>query len=336
MPIPGSSLAPCPILAEEPGLILVEYWYNVNGGGTKELTSYVDYPNKPNEYKMLTKFEIPQNQGDNYGTRISGFILPPETGNYTFWLAADDSGELWLGSSKDATTQKRIAFLYEWTLPNEWEKFPSQKSAKIYLEKGKKYYIAALQKEGGFNDHLSVGWQLPSGVKEMPIPGNRLEPAVPPKQLAKTSGVTIKITSPPPATPGYHCILGTFNYMNTEFPFCSGIFLPESYFNSKELLPLITTLHNVVGQHGGVVDDREHVTAEGMALLMLKDIGSDTRHSGEWPAVRFSPNKNANYIGLIPQCPKDRGFSGMPMSGVIIELINCLKKITEWILIAFI
>lgn len=326
MPIPGNRLAPCPIFAEGPGLILAEYWFNVNGGGTKDLTTYVDYPNRPNEYNLLTNFEIPQNQGDNYGTRISRYLLPPESGLYTFWISADDSGELWLGTSKDSTTQKRIAFLYEWTLPNEWEKFPSQKSTKIYLEKDKKYYISALQKEGGFNDHLSVGWQLPNGVKEMPIPGNRLEPCFPPKQLAKTSAVSIKITSPRPTTPGYHCILGKFTYMKKEFDFCTGIYLPEAYFNSKELFPLIATLHNVVGSHGGVTDDREHVTAEGLALLMLKDIGADTRHSGDWPSVRFNPHKEAKFIGLIPQCPKDRGFNSMPMSCVIVEIINWVEK----------
>jgi len=326
MPIPGNRLAPCPVYADGPGLILAEYWLNVNGGGTKDLTTYTDFPNLPNRFEVLTSFEIPENQGDNFGTRISGYVLPPETGNYTFWLAADDSAELWLGTSKEESSKKLIAYLYEWTLPKQWEKFPSQKSAKIHLEKGKKYYISALHKEGGFNDHCSVGWQLPNGTKEMPISGSRLEPISPPKKLAKTSGVSIKITSPHPTTPGYHCLLGKFTYMNSEFDFCTGLYLPEEYFTSKELFPLITTLHNMIGSVGGVTDDRERIAGEGLALLMLKDIGTDTRHSGEWPVKKFNPRKDAKFIGLIPQCPLDRGFSSMPMSGVVVEIINWLEK----------
>jgi hypothetical protein len=44
------------------------------------------------------------------------------------------------------------------------------------LEAGKRYAIEALHKEGGGNDNLAVGWQLPDGTQERPIPGNRLAP----------------------------------------------------------------------------------------------------------------------------------------------------------------
>src|SRR6185369_14615417 len=50
-----------------------------------------------------------------------------------------------------------------------------QKSAPISLAAGQKYYIEALHKEGGGGDCIAVGWQLPSGVYERPIPGSRLE-----------------------------------------------------------------------------------------------------------------------------------------------------------------
>src|SRR5690606_25057702 len=40
--------------------------------------------------------------------------------------------------------------------------------------------IEALHKESGGGDHLGVGWQLPSGALERPIPGGRLSPYVPP------------------------------------------------------------------------------------------------------------------------------------------------------------
>jgi hypothetical protein len=44
------------------------------------------------------------------------------------------------------------------------------------LTAGTKYYIEALHKEGIESDHLAVGWQLPNGSFERPIPGIRLIP----------------------------------------------------------------------------------------------------------------------------------------------------------------
>ncbi|TAK34897.1 MAG: PKD domain-containing protein, partial [Saprospiraceae bacterium] len=41
---------------------------------------------------------------------------------------------------------------------------------------GQLYYIEALQKEGTGGDNLAVGWQLPNGAQERPIPGIRLLP----------------------------------------------------------------------------------------------------------------------------------------------------------------
>jgi hypothetical protein len=41
---------------------------------------------------------------------------------------------------------------------------------------GQQYYIEALHKEGVGTDHMAVGWQLPNGTLERPIPGMRLIP----------------------------------------------------------------------------------------------------------------------------------------------------------------
>jgi len=44
------------------------------------------------------------------------------------------------------------------------------------LTAGKKYYIEAIHREGAEGDNLAVGWQLPNGTMERPIPGIRLSP----------------------------------------------------------------------------------------------------------------------------------------------------------------
>ena len=49
----------------------------------------------------------------------------------------------------------------------------------------------------------------------------------------------------------------------------------------------------------GGSDGNEGVISEGIALLMRNDIGADARHTGEWPAVRFNPKKEVQFIGVV-------------------------------------
>jgi len=113
---------------------------------------------------------------DNYASRIRGYICPPQTGSYVFWIAGDDAAELYLSADDNPANKSRIANLVSWTDYREWTKFASQKSAVINLVAGKKYYIEAIQKQGGGGDNLSVQWQLPGGAIESPLPGKYLSP----------------------------------------------------------------------------------------------------------------------------------------------------------------
>lgn len=83
------------------GVIRRDHWKSVPGSGIDALKKFKTYPNKPTKTGLLTRFEGPVNGEDGYGSRIRGYIHPPQTGDYTFWVAADDSAELWL--STDAT-----------------------------------------------------------------------------------------------------------------------------------------------------------------------------------------------------------------------------------------
>ena len=157
------------------GSILWEQWTGVNGNDV----SQVPHNAQPTATRQLALFEGPVDLDNKYGSRIRGYICPPETGNYTFYIAGDDATELWLSTNDAAANKQRIAYNLSWTGYREWTKFPSQKSTSIYLQAGKKYYIEALHKEGNGGDHLSVAWTLPSGSMEAPIAGTRLSPFVP-------------------------------------------------------------------------------------------------------------------------------------------------------------
>ena len=110
-----------------------------------------------------------------FGQQLSGWIYPPVTGNYQFWIASDDEGKLWLSNDESRGNVGVIARVPTWSRPQEWDKAPEQASGQIWLEAGQPYYIVALAQEGGGGDNLAVAWQIPGGSREV-IGGQYLAP----------------------------------------------------------------------------------------------------------------------------------------------------------------
>ena len=158
--------------------ILREFWTGITGSAVTDLTSNANYPDSPTRRNYPTLFEAPVNTGDEYGTRMRGYVHPPESGFYTFWIASDDSSELYLSTDGEAANATKIAYVSGAVGYRSWTTRTSQKSVEIYLSQGLRYYIEAIQKEGGSGDHLSVAWQRTGGAFEGPIPATYLSPFV--------------------------------------------------------------------------------------------------------------------------------------------------------------
>ncbi len=165
---------------EGTGQILSETWNNVPGLSLWDLYKNSNYPILASSSSMLTSFTIGGQLGDYYGMRLRGYIHPPTTGDYSFWISGDDYSELYLSSDEDPANKVLIAYSSGYTDPLQWDKYPSQQSDLQYLQAGRKYYIEALVKENEQGDHMAVGWQGPGIIAdaERPIPGNRLSPYV--------------------------------------------------------------------------------------------------------------------------------------------------------------
>jgi hypothetical protein len=157
------------------GFILREWWTGVSGTAVSNLTSDINYPTNPNGRALITSFEGPTNWADNYGTRFRGYVYPPATGNYTFWIASDDAGQLKLSTDDNPANAVQIAYVANWTDSRQWTKESNQQSAIKSLVAGKKYYIEALQKENGGGDNIAVAWQGP-GITQQVIDGAYLSP----------------------------------------------------------------------------------------------------------------------------------------------------------------
>ncbi|MFC1601422.1 DUF6055 domain-containing protein, partial [Candidatus Sumerlaeota bacterium] len=141
----------------------------------------------------LDSLESAKDIGDSFFRRIYGYLYPPQTGEYTFMISADDSGALYLSTDEDPKNKKRIAGLSENARPKQWDKRPGQISLPIRLEAGKKYYLEATHEEIKWGDHVAVAWEGP-GVSIAIIAGEYLSDID-----GKRGGITEELTMIPEA-----------------------------------------------------------------------------------------------------------------------------------------
>ncbi|NNL76205.1 MAG: T9SS type A sorting domain-containing protein, partial [Desulfobacterales bacterium] len=165
----------------------------IAGNSITNLLNAPNYPNSPSVSAEMLLFEIPSDQGDNFGARVSGYLCAPETGTYYFWIAGNNHTELNLSTTNLEADKVRIAHHEDWAGYRQWDKFPTQKSQGVVLTQGVEYYIEAFLKESSGGDKMAVGWRRPSdGDGALPtevIPGNVLSPI-------SSGGVTLKINEP--------------------------------------------------------------------------------------------------------------------------------------------
>ena len=201
----GAGLAQAAAPVQPQGLITGKAFLNVAGTAVANLTNNAKFPNSPDVLQFPPYFEwaatgdiaiAPGNWADNYGTQLIGYFHPPVSGDYIFWICADDNAELYLSTDSSVANKKLIARESAWSNPRQYiesggnsdltmkdssqytaTQWPTKDAtlggAKITLQAGQAYYIEALAKEGGGGDNLSVAVQAPnfSIDSTLPIPG---------------------------------------------------------------------------------------------------------------------------------------------------------------------
>ena len=197
------------------GYIQAKGYLNIGGTAVTDLTGNAKFPNSPDvvtypawfEWNPAEDIDTPANNayGENYGAQLVGYFYPPTTGDYVFFLAADDNANLYLSTGEEATDKKLIANEAGWSNPRNWDtiggtstveaknsstfastEWPTKDTAaggaKITLTAKRPYYIEAIFKEGGGGDNLAVAVQAPDGSinAALPIPGAYLSPLATP------------------------------------------------------------------------------------------------------------------------------------------------------------
>lgn len=155
------------------GEVEVYYWNGISGNNISNLTSIAAFPDNPDQVIKLSQLNSPRNIDDNFGSLVRGYIIPPTSGSYTFWVAGDDQTEFWLSSTDQRERKELIATVPGATSPLEYSKYSSQKSANKNLSAGARYYFEIIHKEGFGSDHFSLAWSGP-GFSQSILSGNAL------------------------------------------------------------------------------------------------------------------------------------------------------------------
>jgi len=134
---------------------------------------------RPALVRAISAFDAPFNFAENFASRVSGLFVPPVTGNYVFFIAADDDADLYLGTNASPASKRLIAQQEGWAGRNNWISHGggggplawSQRrsdtwspdggmtmpyNAGIPLVAGQKYWIEAVHREGDGGDNLGV------------------------------------------------------------------------------------------------------------------------------------------------------------------------------------
>lgn len=181
------------------GFAKAEFFKGISGTAVDALLAADSYlANKPDETRFISGFDTPNGYGDNYGARVTGYIIPPTSGDYDFFLRSDDASQLFLSTSEKApnpAADTPIAFETGCCKAFLEPGGDVTTVAPIALVGGKKYAFLAFVKEGGGGDFLQVAMRKvgdPTPAASLkPIGGKNLAVDVP------ANGATITISAQP-------------------------------------------------------------------------------------------------------------------------------------------
>jgi hypothetical protein len=150
------------------GSVLMSYW-EVSPTTTLDEAISITRAVTPTATITLSSMDFPGFTPDknDYVAKYTGWIVPPETGDYIFNIATDNDGGFWLSS--DAAEPNVVSTattppLCRVTGNVAYRQFfarPEQQSPPINLQAGQAYGFTIIQREGGGGDHAALGWTVP-------------------------------------------------------------------------------------------------------------------------------------------------------------------------------
>lgn len=219
-PITADSKAAFKAWIRYPGFVTAEFFNGINGTPVANLLNaqkFID--NAPDETRFLPNFDGPNGLRNNYGTRVTAWLVPPESGNYNFFIRSDDASQLYINPTGEAIPDPNVDAPVAEELDccdafSEPESGDSATTAvPIALEAGKKYGVLFLHKEGGGGDWFQVAWRKEGDTTAAsalrPMSGSLFE------TMVDATGASIEFTTPPAGIDVVQNRVGTFNVQVT-------------------------------------------------------------------------------------------------------------------------
>jgi hypothetical protein len=121
----------------------LETWTDIDGCDAPDLiTATNNFAGAPDTIKRLGNLlETETFVANNYGVRMKGWLVPPVSGNYRFWISSDGSGEFWLSTNDDPANVDIRCFQPSSSSSRDWFYYREQQSELILLVAGQAYYF---------------------------------------------------------------------------------------------------------------------------------------------------------------------------------------------------
>ncbi len=152
-PLDGSSMN---------GFTLLEIWWGSWGRDVADLKRDPRFLKAPHKAVFVAGAAVPKLEASHFGSRLSGYLVPTESGTYQLAVAGDDTVELWFSTDASKFNKKRVAFNDYWRGGNaekEWKGVPAQQTSPIELVAGEQYYFEVIQKDAIQPGWSALGWK---------------------------------------------------------------------------------------------------------------------------------------------------------------------------------
>lgn len=144
--------------------VVMEVWNDVKGENVKEVAE-VSSRRAADSVYLKERIDDCASGRDQFAARYSAWLTAPASGEFTFYLAADDAAELWLSTGENAAELKKLCEAPYYMPRHRF--VPGRSSAKVKLEKGKKYALTVHFKDAVKDDHVAVAWEGPGIPKSI-------------------------------------------------------------------------------------------------------------------------------------------------------------------------
>jgi len=150
-----------------------EYWTNATRTAVESGSA-----GAPAWVAVASSFDMPSTTGNNnYAQRVSGYFIPQTSGTYSFFIASDDTSDLFFSTDSNPAHKMLIAQQTSWNDARMWASGsnPTQRSSDSFtpddgattpyssgfaLTAGQKYYIEGVMEQGSGGDNFDVTYEL--------------------------------------------------------------------------------------------------------------------------------------------------------------------------------